>query len=432
MSVIISNATVHFITGLIILSYAIQSSRAAPKGLLKKQFESTEKSYADDSSTNELKLDGQNKPTHVAVKPSSVGIWPTSSPLKDIMLSPNPVKSLLDNGMDKATTFLIGANNFLNGNSNIDPIDRFNSNFNTLFTSTGTSAVNNYYNIFANFWVNFDAISQFVRGMENRIVVRRVTAAAAAKDKESNAIVQEALSSLTAVNAQLEALKKNLNNSLRRQELFEIKSAKFKEKESRTIETAIDLGIDKLADILTGVSNVMNSKSNIDAVDRFFATFTTLFTSRGGYNLYAYYYIFSNWWVVFDASAMIFRVWEDRFKERQSNVQALQTQQESDSKIGETLEALSEANAKLALLKDSLNSLIRRKDIRRMGLAALKQGFERKQTIDLPYPGLDETDDEDGDEEEEGDEDEEEPVDEDEGTDVANSLIKELDKHRLP
>ncbi len=182
-----------------------------------------------------------------------------------------------------------------------------------------------------------------------------------------------------------------------------------KEKELRLIQSVIGIGIDKLADIMTGVSNVLNSRSNIDAVDKFMAAFTTLFTSTGGYNLYAYYYIFSNWWVVFDAIAMIFRVWEDRFKERQSNVQALQTQQESDSKIEETLEALSEANAKLTLLKDSLNSLIRRKDIRRKGLAALKQGFEKK-TIYL-HSGLGVMDDE-SDEKNEKEEDEE-PVDED-------------------
>ncbi|EFX76992.1 hypothetical protein DAPPUDRAFT_306038 [Daphnia pulex] len=194
--------------------------------------------------------------------------------------------------------------------------------------------------------------------------------------------------------------------------------AKFKEKELRLIESVIGIGIDKLADIMTGVSNVLNSRSNIDAVDRFMAAFTSLFNSTGGYNVYAYYYIFSNWWVVFDASAMIFRVWEDRFKERQSNVEALQTQQESDNQILETLEALSEANARLTLLKDSLNSLIRRKDIQRKGLAALKQGFEKK-TIYL-HSGLDVMDDDRDNEENEEEEDEDEgPVDKD-GTEDAN------------
>jgi DnaJ-domain-containing protein 1 len=181
----------------------------------------------------------------------------------------------------------------------------------------------------------------------------------------------------------------------------------------------IGIGIDKLADVLTGVSNVLNSRSNIDAVDKFMAAFTSLFNSTGGNNLYVYYLLFSNLWVVFDAAAIIFRVWEDRFRERQSNVEALQTQQESDSQILETLEALSEVNARLAVLKDSLNSLVRRKDIQRKGLAALKQGFEKK-TIYL-HSGLDVMDADSVDEENEEEEDEDEgPMDED-GTEDANS-----------
>jgi hypothetical protein len=143
------------------------------------------------------------------------------------------------------------------------------------------------------------------------------------------------------------------------------------------------------------------------------SVFNSLFHSKGGYNVYQYYYIVSRV-VMFDIWAMIFRIWEDRLKNRQVNVEALRAQQESDSPIEETLEALSEVNAKLTLVKDSLNRLVRRKDIRRMGLAALKQGFDKK-TIYL-HSGPDGMDD-DSDEEEE-DEDEE-LVDEDE-TEYAN------------
>ncbi|EFX76991.1 hypothetical protein DAPPUDRAFT_106601 [Daphnia pulex] len=197
-------ATVYFIMGMILLSCVIQSSSApAPKGL-KKLFEHAAKSHED---PNELKLDDSTKTTHE--KPSSV--------IFRNMMSPRAVKSVFDIAMDKLTILMTGANNFLNGKSNIEPIDQFTSNFNTLFTSPGTSAVNNYYNIFANFWVNFDAISQFIRGLENRIVVRRVTANSAADEEEANAIVEETLLSLTAANAQLEDFKNNLNNLLRRQ-----------------------------------------------------------------------------------------------------------------------------------------------------------------------------------------------------------------------
>lgn len=174
----------------------------------KKLFVHAAKSPED---ANELKLDDNTKPTHE--KPSSVR---TRSIFRDIM-SPRAVKSVLDIAMDKMTILLTGADNFLNGKSNIEPIDQFASNFNMLFTSPGSVAVNNYYNIFANFWVNFDAISQFVRGLENRIVVRRVTSSSAADEEEANEIVEETLLSLTAANAQLEDLKNNLNNLLRRQ-----------------------------------------------------------------------------------------------------------------------------------------------------------------------------------------------------------------------
>ncbi|XP_046641083.1 uncharacterized protein LOC124326360 [Daphnia pulicaria] len=189
--------------------------------------------------------------------------------------------------------------------------------------------------------------------------------------------------------------------------------AKFKGKASRLTESVIGIGMDRLVDVMTGVSNVLNSRSNIDPVDHFMSVFNSLFHSKGGYNVYQYYYIVSRV-VMFDIWAMIFRIWEDRLKNRQVNVEALRAQQESDSPIEETLEALSEVNAKLTLVKDSLNRLVRRKDIRRMGLAALKQGFEKK-TIYL-HSGPDGMDD-DSDEEEE-DEDEE-LVDEDE-TEYAN------------
>ncbi|EFX76461.1 hypothetical protein DAPPUDRAFT_107043 [Daphnia pulex] len=204
--------------------------------------------------------------------------------------------------------------------------------------------------------------------------------------------------------------------------------AKFKEKALRLTESVVGIGVDSLADIMTGVSNVLNSRSNIDDVDRFTAVFNSLFHSkRGGYNVKNYYNIVSRV-IIFDILAMIFRIWEDRLKNRQASVEALRAQQESDSPIEETLEALSEVNAKLTLVKDGLNRLVRRKDIRRMGLAALKQGFEKK-TIYL-HSGPDGLDD-DSDEEEE-DEDEE-PVDEDE-TEYANSSQGQtvtLDKTRI-
>ena len=132
------------------------------------------------------------------------------------------------------------------------------------------------------------------------------------------------------------------------------------------------IGVDRIINAMTAVSNVINSRSNIDSVDRFMAAFTNLFTSAGGGStLFTFYYIVQNFWVVFDASAMMFRIWEDRLTERRDNVEALQSAQTSNSAVEETLAALSEANAQLVLLKDGLNNLIRRKGIRRKGLATL-------------------------------------------------------------
>ncbi len=180
--------------------------------------------------------------------------------------------------------------------------------------------------------------------------------------------------------------------------------AKFKERALRLTESVVGIGINRLADIMTGVSNVLNSRSNIEAVDRFMEAFSALFQSRGGYNVYNYYNLYSNM-IIFDVLAMIFRIWEDRLKNRQTSVETLRAQQESDSPIEETLEALSEVNAKLTLIKDGLNRLVRRKDIRRMGLAALKQCFEKK-TIYL-HSRLDLMDDDSDEDKDEG------PVDED-------------------
>lgn len=138
------------------------------------------------------------------------------------IISPRAVTSALGFGADKATTLMVGVENFLNARSDIEPIDRFMTTFNNLFLSKGGIAINNYYNIFANFWVNFDAIAQFVRGIENRIVVRRAEVLSAAAEEESSAVVEETLSSLTAANAQLEDFKNSLSNLLRRHDIARV------------------------------------------------------------------------------------------------------------------------------------------------------------------------------------------------------------------
>ena len=192
----------------------------------------------------------------------------------------------------------------------------------------------------------------------------------------------------------------------------------------RIIESVVSIGVNKIIDVMTAVGNVLNARSNIDSVDRYMTTFNSLFNSRGGGNVYAYYYTIANFWVVFDAAVMVFRSWENRFAERKSNVEALQAQQDTNSAVEETLAALSEANAQLELLKDGLNNLIRRKDIRRKGrLVAFKEGSLEEKQVDK-YSGNefnDEKDDNSEEEEEEEEQEEEEPKNEDVTKDANSS-----------
>lgn len=138
------------------------------------------------------------------------------SPLKNL-ISPNTVLSVFGLGADTAIRLMTGVENFLNARSNIDEVDSVMSMFNKLFLSRGSNAMLTYYTLFANFWVNFDAVAQFVRGIENRIVVRRAEIQAEIAEEEASEIVEETLLSLTAANAQLEDFKNNLENLIRRQ-----------------------------------------------------------------------------------------------------------------------------------------------------------------------------------------------------------------------
>ena len=210
----------------------------------------------------------------------------------------------------------------------------------------------------------------------------------------------------------------NTETSIRKSD----KNIKLKENELRIIESVVSIGVNKIIDVMTAVGNVLNARSNIDSVDRYMTTFNSLFNSRGGGNLFAYYYMIANFWVVFDAAVMVFRSWENRFAERKANVEALQAQQDTNSAVEETLAALSEANAQLVLLKDGLNNLIRRKDIRRKGrlLAFKERSLEEKQ-IDK-YSGNEFNDEkDDNSKKEEEEEEEEEPKNEDVTKDANSS-----------
>lgn len=175
---------------------------------------------------------------------------------------------------------------------------------------------------------------------------------------------------------------------------------KFTHEEKRMIESFVGLGFNSIIDIMTAVGNVLNARSNIDAVDRFMASFNTLFSSRGGNSLNLYYYMIGNFWVIFDAAAMVFRSWENRFAERKSNVEVQEAQEETNAAVEETLAALQETNAQLTLLRENLVNLIRRQDIARRGVAGKRIPAERETELSSSSDGTDDSNEKEDEEEE--------------------------------
>ncbi len=132
------------------------------------------------------------------------------------------IPTLIGNIVDRMIDLLSSTENFLNARSNINAVDTFMSTFNQLILSRGISAVNVYYQIFSNIFVKFDAIAQFVRGTENRIIVRLDEAAQLAegqaqKRNDSEEDVEKRISSLKHINAQLAEFRKNINTWICRQ-----------------------------------------------------------------------------------------------------------------------------------------------------------------------------------------------------------------------
>lgn len=144
---------------------------------------------------------------------------------------------------------------------------------------------------------------------------------------------------------------------------------------------------------MTAVGNVLNARSNIDAVDRFMTAFNSLFGSKGGAAVDLYYFQIANFWVVYDAAAMIIRAWENRFVQRRDDVEAQEAQEESNSAVEETLEALRETNTQLTLLRDNLADLIRREDIARRGVTGKLTPSKRRMGIFSSFDGTEDNND---------------------------------------
>ncbi|KAI9562012.1 hypothetical protein GHT06_012976 [Daphnia sinensis] len=178
-----------------------------------------------------------------------------------------------------------------------------------------------------------------------------------------------------------------------------LQERKLTQEEMRIIESFVGLGFKSIIDVMTAVANVLNARSNIDGVDRFMKSFNSLFASTGGTSLNRYYFLIANFWVVYDAAAMIFRAWENRIAERKDNVEAQEAQDETNNAIEETLAALREANTQLTSLKDNLADLIRRQDIARRGVAGKRNPSKRKMEISSSFDGTEGKNDKEYDEE---------------------------------
>lgn len=132
------------------------------------------------------------------------------------------IPTLIGYFVDNMIDLLSSTENFLNARSNINAVDTFMSTFNQLILSRGVTAINVYYQIFSNIFVKFDAIAQFVRGAENRIIVRLDEAAQLAEGQaqernDSEVDVENRISSLKHINAQLTEFRKNINTWICRQ-----------------------------------------------------------------------------------------------------------------------------------------------------------------------------------------------------------------------
>ncbi|KZS18673.1 Uncharacterized protein APZ42_015230 [Daphnia magna] len=172
-----------------------------------------------------------------------------------------------------------------------------------------------------------------------------------------------------------------------------LQERKLTHKEKQIFESFVGRGFESIIDLMTAVGNVLNARSNIDAVDRFMTAFNSLFSSKGGSAVDLYYFQIANFWVVYDAVAMIIRAWENRIVERRDDVEAQEAQEESNNAVEETLEALRETNTQLTLLRDNLADLIRREDIARRGVTGKLTPSKRRMGISSSSDGTEDNND---------------------------------------
>lgn len=140
-------------------------------------------------------------------------------------------------------------------------------------------------------------------------------------------------------------------------------------------------GLANVVKLMNTVNNIFNANTNIDSVDRLMTAFNDLFNSRGVVNLNNYFFSIANFWVIYDATAMIVRAIESRNVGRVEDKKADIKQEEINSVVEETIDTLNEANARLIRFQNNLKTLIclNFPQVNRNGLVILKrQGHDRQ------------------------------------------------------
>lgn len=117
---------------------------------------------------------------------------------------------LIGPSVDRVTSLLIAAGNFLNGRTNIDGIDRYMTSFISLFSADGVLATNTYSTLYMSFWVIYDSIGWIYRFNENRHNDRQDEKAAAAQLAQDVEAVAGMIETLNVANTRLEAFSKSI------------------------------------------------------------------------------------------------------------------------------------------------------------------------------------------------------------------------------
>lgn len=148
----------------------------------------------------------------------------------------------------------------------------------------------------------------------------------------------------------------------------------------RQMEKMFGSGVDTATSLLTVAENVLNGKTDVNDIDRYMSSFNDLFNSRGMTALNIFYTLFANFWVNFDAIGMFVRTIDGRIRDSIAEEET-RLEEAENNLVGDTIDALDEANQRLADLKTNLKLWICREivAVNREGLALEKRRAEGRQ-----------------------------------------------------